>query len=539
MKIVKPVFYIATSLVLVSCGTASKINSSVAYQHVEGTTIPVPQEDLSEEALKMWPHQSLLEQGVPGLSLDQAYKLLEKKKSNKVIVGVIDSGVDINHEDLKDVIWTNPKEIPNNGIDDDNNGYIDDIHGWNFLGNINEENLEFVRILKKGETDNPDYQRALEMYEKEFGEAQESAVFYKNFVENIINIDSFLKKETSKEIYTQEDLAKLDTSDPKINQAVTVMNNILSRISSVEQAIKELTDAEKHFDNKLKYHLNKDFDVRSTILKDNPDDINDRIYGDNNVIGPVLDGALHGTHVAGIIGAVRNNGIGMNGVADNIEIMVVRAVPDGDEYDKDIALAIRYAADNGAKVINTSFGKGFSPHKQWVYDAIKYAASKDVLIVNAAGNDAKDIDTELTYPDDNVDGIEYTDNVLTIGALNYKYGENLLANFTNYGKKNVDIFSPGVQIYATIPGNKYRFLQGTSMAAPEAAGLAALIRSYFPKLKAAQVKEIIMKSGITPDVKQVIIGGEENNKRPFAELSKSGKIINAYNAILMASKLSK
>lgn len=539
MKIARPVFYIATSLVLASCGTASKINSSVSYQSVEGVTIPVPQENLSEEALKPWPHQSLLEHGVPGISLDQAYKLLEGKKSTKVIVGVIDSGVDINHEDLKDVIWTNPKEIPNNGIDDDNNGYIDDIHGWNFLGNINEENLEFVRILRKGKTNDPDYQRALKVYEEELAEAQESAKFYNDFVENLINIDSFLKNKTGKEAYTQEDLAKLDTSDPETGQAVMIMSNIFNRVPSVEQAISGMKEGVKHFDNKLKYHLNKDFEVRSTILKDNPDDINDRVYGDNNVIGPVLDGALHGTHVAGIIGAVRNNGIGMNGVADNVEIMVIRAVPDGDEYDKDIALAIRYAADNGAKVINTSFGKGFSPHKEWVYDAIKYAASKDVLIVNAAGNDAKDIDTEFTYPDDNINGVEYTDNVLTIGALNYKYGENLLANFTNFGKKNVDIFSPGVQIYATVPDNKYKFLQGTSMAAPQAAGLAALIRSYFPKLKASQVKEIIMQSGITPDVKQVIVGGEENNKRPFAELSKSGKIINAYNAILMASKLSK
>jgi subtilisin family serine protease len=246
---------------------------------------------------------------------------------------------------------------------------------------------------------------------------------------------------------------------------------------------------------------------------------------------------LHGTHVAGIIAAQRDNGIGMNGVANNVKILVVRAVPDGDEYDKDIALGLRYAVDNGAKVINTSFGKYYSPQADWVYDAIKYAASKDVLIVNAAGNDGLDLDTVNVYPNDQIDnGTEMANSFLTVGALNYKYGSEMVANFSNYGKTNVDVFAPGVKIWATTPLNTYEFLQGTSMAAPEVAGVAAMIRSYYPSLSAAQVKQILMDSGLSINT-QVVLGGEPSNTDSFANISKSGKMVNMYNALIMADKM--
>jgi subtilisin family serine protease len=246
----------------------------------------------------------------------------------------------------------------------------------------------------------------------------------------------------------------------------------------------------------------------------------------------------HGTHVSGIIAAQRNNGIGMDGVANNVKIMAVRAVPDGDEYDKDIALAIRYAVDNGAKVLNTSFGKYYSPHADWVYDAIKYAASKDVLIVNAAGNDGLDLDTVNVYPNDQFDnGSEMADSFLTVGALNFKYGSEMVANFSNYGKTNVDVFAPGVKIWATTPLNTYEFLQGTSMAAPEVAGVAAMIRSYYPNLSAAQVKQILMDSGLSSNTK-VVLGGDPSNTDSFSNISKSGKMVNMYNALIMADKMS-
>ena len=543
MNIIKPISMGAFATLLVACGGTSKI-ASLPLETLEGKNIPTQVENPSKDELKTWPHRDLLATGYPGISLENAYKALKGRKAQTVIVGVVDSGVDINHEDLKSIIWTNPKEIPNNSIDDDNNGFVDDVHGWNFLGEINQDNLEYVRILKKGDTNSPDYKRAEEKYNKEFKDANEKIELYSQIRERIAQSDALIQKHLGKKEYTKEDLDKIDASSLELLGAVRGMKYLLSNGASVKETLEELAEGIKHYEDRLKYGLNKEFNPRK-VLNDNPDDINDKIYGNNNVIGPTTEGALHGTHVAGIIAAVRHNNIGIDGVADHVRIMPVRTVPDGDEYDKDVALALRYAIDNGAKVINTSFGKEFSPHKEWVYDALKYAAEKDVLIVNAAGNDTKNVDVQLTFPDDNIDGKEFTDTMITVGALNYEYNEKLVAPFSNYGKNNVDLFSPGVQIYATVPENKYKFLNGTSMAAPEVAGVAALIRAYFPKLKAREVKQILMESGLTPTVKEVLVGGEgeeeegEAKRMLFSELSKSGKIVNAYNAIILAAQRSK
>lgn len=541
MNIIKPISMGAFASLLVACGGTSKI-ASLPIETLEGKNIPTQVENPSKDELKTWPHRDLLTTGYPGISLAEAYKALKGRKAQTVIVGVVDSGVDINHEDLKSIIWTNPKEIPNNGIDDDKNGYVDDVHGWNFLGEINQDNLEYVRILKKGDTSDPDYKRAEEKYDKEFKDANEKIELYSQIKERIAQSDALIQKHLGKKEYTEEDLDKIDASSLQLLGAVRGMKYLLSNGVSVKETLEELSEGIKHYEDRLKYGLNKEFNPRK-VLNDNPDDITDKIYGNNNVIGPTAEGALHGTHVAGIIAAVRHNNIGIDGVADHVRIMPVRTVPDGDEYDKDVALALRYAIDNGAKVINTSFGKEFSPHKEWVYDALKYAAEKDVLIVNAAGNDTKNVDVQLTFPDDNINGKEFTDTMITIGALNYEYNENLVASFSNYGKNNVDLFSPGVQIYATVPENKYKFLDGTSMAAPEVAGVAALIRAYFPKLKAREVKQILMESGLTPTAKEVLVGGRgeegEAKRMLFSELSKSGKIVNAYNAIILAAQRSK
>lgn len=545
MNIIKPISMGALAGLLVACGGTSKI-ASLPLETLKGKTIPSQTEKTenpSKEALKGWAHRDLLTTGYPGISLEKAYEALKGRKARTVIVGVVDSGVDINHEDLKPIIWTNPKEIPGNGIDDDKNGYIDDVHGWNFLGDINQENLEYVRILKKGNTNDPDYKRAEKKYNKEYQEANEKIETYSQIRDRIAQSDALIQKQLGKKEYTEEDLDLIDTSSSlQLAGAVRGMKYLLGNSVNIKETIEELSEGVKHYEERVKYGLNKEFNPRA-VLKDNPDDINDKFYGNNNVIGPTAEGALHGTHVAGIIAAVRHNNIGMDGVADHVRIMPVRTVPDGDEYDKDVALALRYAIDNGAKVINTSFGKEFSPHKQWVYDALKYAAEKDVLIVNAAGNDAKNIDVQPTFPDDNIDGKEFTDTMITIGALNYEYNENLVASFSNYGKNNVDLFSPGVQIYATVPENKYKFLDGTSMAAPEVAGVAALIRAYFPNLKAREVKQILMESGLTPTISEVIVGGpdeeQESKRMLFSDLCKSGKMVNAYNAIILAAQRSK
>ena len=278
--------------------------------------------------------------------------------------------------------------------------------------------------------------------------------------------------------------------------------------------------------------------LQFSLKNQDANDINDTKYGNNNVIGPDAEDAKHGTHVAGIVAQVRGNGKGGDGVAKNVKIMAIRAVPNGDEYDKDIALGIRYAVDNGAKVINGSFGKYFSPNKEWVQDALKYAAEKDVLVIFAAGNDSKDLDVVNKYPSDSYDGApEISNNVLIVGALNVEYGSKMVAPFSNYGKKNVDVFAPGMKIYATTPNQSYEYLQGTSMASPNVAGVAALIRSYYPNLTAAQVKQIIMDSGLP--LKNDVKVGDDQHKANFSEVSKTGKIVNAYNAIIMAEKMSK
>ncbi|WP_333598976.1 S8 family peptidase [Flavobacterium sp.] len=486
---------------------------------------------LTEQQLRRWSHLDLQQDSIPGMSVDKAYaELLKNKKGTKVIVGIIDSGVDITQPDLKGAIWTNKKEIPNNGKDDDKNGYVDDVHGWNFLGESNNENLELVRILKKGDDGSETYKKALADYDIRY----QKTMSQKEIVDLLWNADKTIREYLKKDDYTLEELKQVASVKFSLYQSKAMLLAYASDVGSGFR--EELQEYKDYIYDELNYNLNKDFEGRK-IVGDNPDDITNKKYGNNVVYSKDRKDSLHGTHVAGIIAQIRNNGIGGDGVANNVQIMPVRAVPNGDEYDKDIALAIRYAVDNGAKVINGSFGKDYSPHKEWVWDAIKYAESKDVLVVLAAGNDSKDIDVNPTFPADTEDGkTEIADNVLFIGAINYNYGEKIVADFSNYGAQNVDIFAPGVKIYATVPQNKFKYEQGTSMASPNTAGVAALIRSYYPNLKAGQVKQIILQSG-TPLNFEVEVG-ENGEKIPFSKTCVSGKLVNAYNALKLADEMS-
>lgn len=485
---------------------------------------------LTDQELKRWSHLDLEKDSIPGMSVDKVYsEFLKNKKSTNVIVAVIDSGVDIDHEDLKAIIWTNKKEIPNNGKDDDKNGFVDDVHGWNFLGESNNENLEMTRILKKADDGSEIYKKALADYTSKLADAND----LKENVDVLLKADKAVRETLKNDNYTISELKDMPSVKFDLYDAKRIMLSYAAQKG--DSFHDDLKSFQEYVYDQIDYNLNKNFNPRK-LVDDNPEDINDKKYGNNVVYSKKRKDSLHGTHVAGIIAQGRANGLGGDGVADNVEIMPVRAVPNGDEYDKDIALAIRYAVDNGAKVINGSFGKDYSPHAQWVYDAIKYAASKDVLIVHAAGNDSKDIDTEPNFPTDDVDGKEIADNVLTVGALNYEYGEKVVAKFSNYGKRNVDVYAPGVKIYATIPDNQYKYLQGTSMASPNAAGVATLIREYYPNLKAAQVKQILMQSGTSLNLEVIV--DEKKIKIPFSEASVSGKIINAYNALKMAEEMS-
>ena len=535
MNYTKPIYYSAFMLfALVSCSAQKKVPHTAVPITVTAPQIIKKIAPISENDLKRWSHLDLVKDTIPGMSVDKAYaELLLGKKGTKVIVGIVDSGVDIDHEDLKSVIWTNAKEIPGNGIDDDKNGFVDDIHGWNFLGDSGFENLEMTRMLKKADDGSLAYKAAKADYEDKYKKALEG----KQQVDFLMNTNKSIQTYLKKDDYTLDELNAIVTSDDKLNRSKTIMTSVIAQGGPNFNV--DIEEYRKYIYDQLNYNLNKEFNGRK-VVGDNPDDIKDTKYGNNIVYGPDKEEALHGTHVAGIIAQVRNNNIGGDGIANNVEIMSVRAVPNGDEYDKDIALAIRYAVDNGAKVINGSFGKSYSPHKQWVFDAIKYAEKKDVLFVHASGNDGNDIDLakNINFPNDSEDNkIEFASNVLTVGALNNVYGQSVVAPFSNYGTINVDVYAPGMEIYASVPNNKYKYEQGTSMASPNAAGVAALVRSYYPKLSAKQVKQILMDSG-TPLPASIELG-ENNEKKSATDSSKSGKMINAYNALVLADALSK
>lgn len=520
----------ALTLALASCST-QKMPTTLITSYDK---LPLKNTPLSENDLKRWSHLDLIKDTVPGMSVDKAYaELLKGKKPKQVVVAVVDSGIDINHPDLAANIWNNPKEVAGNGIDDDKNNYVDDVHGWNFLGDSDRENMEYVRILKKGDDGSAEYKRAKAEHESDMAEAMQG----KMQVDFITKAIETLQKETKKETLTVADINAINSKDSEVNAAKETLSRILGRVS-FEDLKSQVNSMKDHYYGQLNGHLNLQLDGRK-VVGDNPNDIKDTKYGNNNVVGPIIGSAKHGTHVSGIIAQTRGNDLGGDGVADGfVKIMAVRAVPDGDEYDKDIALAIRYAADNGAKVINGSFGKYYSPNKEWVQDALKYAESKDVLVIFAAGNDSKDLDVINKYPSDSYDGKPATlTNVMIIGALNPSYGSDMVASFSNYGAENVDIFAPGAKIYATTPENTYEYLQGTSMASPNAAGVAAMVRAYYPSLTAAEVKQVLMESGIT--LTQDIKVGERKIQKPFNTVSKSGKIINAYNAIILADKMAK
>ena len=488
----------------------------------------------------------------PGVSAAKANTYLAGKKAEPVVVAVIDSGVDIEHEDLADVIWTNEDEIPGNGIDDDNNGYVDDIHGWNFIGgadgrNVNYENLEVVRLynqlkakynnrnregLSKKEREEYDryvaYKEEIEAKQKELGPTAQQYGMIKEAVDNMLE-----EMDKSADEVTAEDVASFESDDAGILMVKNVVASATASGGSFAELYEQLEGAMDYFDSQLKYNYNPEFDARD-IVGDDPTDMDERYYGNNDVEGP---DAAHGTHVSGIIAGVRDNGVGVNGVGgSNVRIMSIRTVPNGDERDKDVANAIRYAVDNGAKVINMSFGKGQSPYKKEVDAAMKYAEKNDVLMVHAAGNDGKLLDLTNNFPNDTYQGKKRTGKTwIEVGAASSDYGEGLAAPFSNYNKKYVDVFAPGAQIYSTIPDDAYAKFDGTSMAAPMVAGIAALLRSYFPDLKARQVKEIIEESALPVNL-DVNKPGSEGETVNFSELSATGGLANAYTAVKLAER---
>ncbi len=534
IHLTKFLFGFSAALFLMGCGATTLVTTPV--ENIDNTPLKIS--DLTDAEKKNWGHLDLISDTIPGMSVDKAYReIIGSRKGQKVIVAVLDSGIDLEHEDLDGVLWTNKGERAGNGKDDDNNGYIDDIHGYNFLGESYNEQLEAARIVKLKLGDAALQAKAKAEVDEGYTKAVQNKQQYEQILQAVKNADAAVKKHLGKNDYTKKDVAGIKPQDEAMQQHVAVLMQMYTFKDTIPEVIEELGEGIKYFSDQANYNYNVNFDGRK-VVGDDPYDFNSRGYGNGNPKNRV-DDESHGTHVAGIIAAERNNGKGANGVANNVAIMSIRAVPNGDEYDKDIALGIRYAVDNGAKIINGSFGKSFSPNAQWVYDAIKYAAEKDVLFVHAAGNDGANLDDPANpnFPNDQVNnGAEIADNVITVGALDPKYGSEMVASYSNYGKVNVDVFAPGTDIYSTYPNNEYEYSPGTSMAAPAVAGVAALIRSQYPKLTAPQVKHIIMESGLAPKAK-VILGGDASKVGQLNEISTSGKIVNAYNALIMASQV--
>jgi cell wall-associated protease len=507
------------------------------------------------ELPKNWHLMDLKADGQFGISLNQAYMLVKGKKSKPVVVATIDSGIDTAQADLKPVLWTNTKEIPGNGIDDDKNGFIDDIHGWDFLGGpggkcdfteTTEEVREYNRLKDKylngsatagNEKEMAYWVKVRATHDATVAKAKEETQQLQPIMNALMATSGYVKralKLPADGSFKKADLNKITAPSDTVAQSKAVWQSVFEQEGGDETNAKIINDLSEYL-AKLNNDLSPDLDARKRIVGDDPNVQDGKPYG-NNLLK--FADAEHGTGVAGLIGAVRGNKYGIDGVADNVRIMAIKAVPNGDEYDKDIANAIRYAVDNGAKIINMSFGKKLSPHKAWVDEAFKYAAEKNVLLVQASGNDNSDMDVKPEFPNDTFEDGSATDadNVISVGASANKPDENLTGTFSNYGKKNVDVFAPGVKVTSINMDAEFNTADGTSFASPITAGIAALVLEYYPTLSAKQLKQVILESA-TPLNGTMVIKPGGKDKVDFTTLSKTGGVVNAYKALLAASKL--
>jgi subtilisin family serine protease len=488
----------------------------------------------------------------PGISAERLHRevLAGRQPRRPVVVAIIDSGTDIEHEDLNDALWTNAREVAGNGRDDDGNGYADDVHGWNFIGgrdgrNVDKDTYEMVRIyaaLRRYEGARADtltgarraefdqFREVKERVERMRRENQEELGQVRQVEKVAEQAATILRGQIGADSLTDERVRRISSLDPRVAQARAIFLELASN-GFTPQAV---TEYRKALEDGLRYSLNPEFDPRP-IVGDNYANTAERNYGNRDVEGPRAD---HGTHVAGIVGAERGNDVGVMGVVPpGVRLMILRTVPHGDERDKDVANAIRYAADNGANVINMSFGKGYSPQKRAVDDAVRYAESKGVLLVHAAGNDGHDLNTHPSFPNRRFEGGGEARNWIEVGASSWNARGKLAASFSNWGRGQVDVFAPGDAILSTVPANRYERNSGTSMAAPVVSGVAALLMAYFPTLTAPQVKQIILDSATRYADQMVAKPGTENETIRFGDLSTTGGIVNVYAAFRMAERM--
>ena len=486
-----------------------------------------------------------------GAGVDRAYRelLAGRQPARQVVVAIIDSGVDIAHEDLDGVLWTNPRETKN-GRDDDGNGYVDDIHGWNFIGgpdgrHVDDDTYEVTRLFAACQklygsmprtpapVERPSREEcpAIERDFQEKRQENEQMLMQVRQMDMAVGQIMSILKGVIGDSLTEERVRTHTATRNDVRQAQQMYLQLAANHITPQM----ITDEIERIETLLETGLNPEFDPRA-IVGDNYADKTERVYGNADVIGP---DASHGTGVSGIVGAERENGLGTDGIAGNVRIMVLRAVPNGDERDKDVANAIRYAADNGAHIINMSFGKAYSPYKDVVDAAVKYADEKGILLVHAAGNDAKDLATEKNFPNRTYLSGGSAQHWIEVGASSWRGLANLASEFSNYGREQVDIFAPGSDVLSTSPGNEYEAASGTSFAAPVVSGVAALIMSYYPNLSAADVRRIIMESAVPVKEQMVVRPGEEELTVRFGDLSVTGGVINAYRALRMAEQMSR
>jgi subtilisin family serine protease len=490
----------------------------------------------------------------PGIGAERLYRevLANRRPARSVVVAIIDSGTDVAHPDLDGSLWTNPREVAGNGRDDDGNGYADDVHGWNFIGgrdgrNVSVDTYEVIRIygaLRRYEGANPDtlrgearreydlFREVKPQVERQRTGAQQSLAQIREFEKAMNRALAILRTQLGADSLTVENVRRIQS----IRQDVSAAKQMYLGLAQQGYSPRQVTEQRKELEERALYALNPDFDPRATIVGDNYPNVNERLYGNRDVKGPFGN---HGTHVAGIVAAERGNGLGIDGVAPTgTRLMIVRTVPNGDERDKDVANAIRYAADNGAHVINMSFGKGYSPQKRAVDEAVRYAESRGVLLVHAAGNDGENLNEKKNFPTPRFEGGGVARSWIEVGASSWEGPEHLAAPFSNWGKGQVDVFAPGAQILSTVPDGGYERNSGTSMAAPVVSGVAALLMSYFPSLTAVQIKQIILDSATKYPDQMVVRPGSENERVRFSELSTTGGIVNVYAAFQMAERMS-
>jgi hypothetical protein len=481
--------------------------------------------------------------GVPGAGIDEAYELLAgRSPAREVIVAVVDGGVDTEHEDLDDVLWTNPGEVPENGLDDDGNGYADDVHGWNFLGGVNGESVNFdtyevtrLHGACLGDaagtgTPRPDDDLCAEVAEAHAAELEEMTQLAEQItqIEQVYPIVVQLLRRALGTEPTIDNVTALAPLDPQLVQARGIYLQLAS--AGIDEAV--LAREGESVRGRLEYGLDTGFDPRP-IVGDDYEDLSQRRYGNADVAGP---DPSHGTSVASVVAAERNNGTGLDGAGDGVRIMAIRAVPNGDERDKDVANAIRYAVDNGAHVVNMSFGKDYSPWRDIVEDAIQYAEENGVLLVHASGNDGRDLSQGYNFPEHRHRDADTDELWIEVGASGWQSADSLAASFSNYGAAQVHVFAPGVAIYSASPGNEYSPSDGTSVAAPVVSGIAGMLMAYFPDLTAAEVRAIILETATDVGSNVVARPGAPEETVPFGELSATGGIVNAAAAVERAMR---